>query len=1798
MHTFQEIVPNLQQKRIELETAAKELYQQKQSFQLQQIKIKGRLNSEGILHLLADDEDQQLLFNIQSSIQEKNIKLETVRADVQQLEKDFDELGNPQQIVRNLNDGIPVLLMPLRIQTRFVTVKHIARGISKDYLIDCSKVDSDYTEGLSAEIGDWSGKELKLISTVGSLGEKSNPSAKALGKKLFNLISAKKLRPVADKWMKQTPDQLELWVRIYPDDIFLHAHESHLTPQEKEAGELFWRRWWDVHRSNPNALAEEHADTSNNTEKPLTAAWKELQNAFGPARAAWIFRQTQPSNYTGVDTNYEVAPQPQTDEIPLKSDVWTEPLLSFVMPDRFVVRLQQGELIKEVTGNRIPHPFKLTPAPEEGANIKEGHWMHDFDEAEKIGLAIRINLSEIDYKSAKKIDKIIVLGVKSSVGENDGQGYLEDLFENHHYKHGGMAILPQGTPTNNFEKTRSGYSPMGLPAEAVFKAEAGNPLFEITTDWRDKKDGQYLTEALGINPAVFQHIHCSSGQDISNAIAMNHLLWPATLGYYLEQFLQPTLKPEDIENTRNFLLQFVNGRGFVPAFRVGKQPYSILPTTAFSLFEEQENSFISNLYNKALNPLDRHWQQLASRVKQITDPDFDLQKFSNDFIRILSLSANSEEVYLRPQIGKYFMTNAVLAGLAYEPRISGANGIPDYIKNMVNGPLKNYYRKGLLEDFAKMNLFFEPKSRLFEQHFSNLFRTLKNPLIDSLPVSEERNLLVMEGLESAWNYLEWLEKTPIKDFQATHFQREPGAPALLKPTSLLYLMARQALSRAYIQTAVTLLPKVDKKNNTNINAIDLELEHLNDANGYEQPLNFLSETLGLKMRQDFIIKSKYSQNKWSYQDLKIGKPGDEKFIWQYMEEEIPKGTTNETFLPIFQMKSALSMLKDQSTASLQRLFTEHLDLCHYRLDSWMCGLANHRLHSQRAINPQGLYLGAYGYIENLNKENTPTGLTFRLVSEPRTEKFSLGRYFLTTSVAPVLDFKSFAKAGLDLDNVLSNMVLYLGEDFEFQIERSKETPEKVVSVPTMNPNNQGFMHTPSLSHATTAAILRSGFMANNPVKTSDEFAINLSSERVRKALYYMEGLRHGQELPALLGYQFERELHDNPMEGLDQYLLEFRRAYPMKANKLPESESGESTETKEAFNVVDGLKLVETYRNNDENIEVVLKGIHIDTPAAKTQIKRVIEHLDQSLDAISDLLVSESIFQIAKGNLGKSAGVLKMLDNDKEIEIPEIISSPRWSKFLSHVVGIQFDLSKSNVAWPGRWSPRSIINPYLNNWLGEQLPYPYNICVNVNINGNLKILSFASLAKQPLDFISFFQGKNALSETSELTYFFIDAARSKFKAQAEDAIKIEYNNRAGFTKDQKSIYELKPLIGILLKLVANSRPMLPTDLELSSRTNPVEKESYSTLETELLISRFDDVINGTNYFSIRNQINNNNIFLEKARQADLPPTELQSNYELLQKSLIETTFFIQTKERYNTGWEVSPDRLELLIKKGETSLDYFQSLLAKSNTLLSHIRSLSEERDKWEGIQSLSDLIFGHTLKVFPEFKLINTPNFKSAFNFPDILADADEFAVEEWLQGISLVRDGMSTYHKLELFREIFALSSEEHKIKVLQLPFSPNTEKYRWLGASFPPETEVPGEALSLAIEFPKDFEPENVQSGMIIDFWTESIPEKKVDTGIALHYDQANSEPPQTILLCVTPKVTGHWNWESLMTTITDTIEMAKKRAVEPDLIAEETGTVQTGSNTLGGRPLAFILPALSFPVSTTENTPCFQPGSDLE
>jgi uncharacterized coiled-coil protein SlyX len=164
------------------------------------------------------------------------------------------------------------------------------------------------------------------------------------------------------------------------------------------------------------------------------------------------------------------------------------------------------------------------------------------------------------------------------------------------------------------------------------------------------------------------------------------------------------------------------------------------------------------------------------------------------------------------------------------------------------------------------------------------------------------------------------------------------------------------------------------------------------------------------------------------------------------------------------------------------LVAETLDLATHRFDAWATSLASRRLAELRQAEAAGIRLGGFGWAENLRPAPLP-----QPVSNP---------------------------------------------------------PAGVEGPLYQSPANRGHVQAPSLAQAATAAVLRSGYLAQRKELGADgPFAVNLSSDRVHRARWLLEGIRQGQPLAALLGYRFERQLHE---QGLDRYIHRFRSLAALK----------------------------------------------------------------------------------------------------------------------------------------------------------------------------------------------------------------------------------------------------------------------------------------------------------------------------------------------------------------------------------------------------------------------------------------------------------------------------------------------------------------------------------------------------------------------------------------------------------------------------------------------------------------------------
>jgi len=99
------------------------------------------------------------------------------------------------------------------------------------------------------------------------------------------------------------------------------------------------------------------------------------------------------------------------------------------------------------------------------------------------------------------------------------------------------------------------------------------------------------------------------------------------------------------------------------------------------------------------------------------------------------------------------------------------------------------------------------------------------------------------------------------------------------------------------------------------------------------------------------------------------------------------------------------------------------------------------------------------------------------------------------------------------------------------------------------------------------------------------------------------------------------------------------------------------------------------------------------------------------------------------------------------------------------------------------------------------------------------------------------------------------------------------------------------------------------------------------------------------------------------------------------------------------------------------------------------------------------------------------------------------------------------------------------------------------------FPKEDAPDGERLAYVAFVRAGYDPSAARCGLLLDEWPELVPGTDVISGVTFNFDRPSSQPPQAMLLAVPPVMTGSWRWDDLVATLTETLDAAKSRAVEP-------------------------------------------------
>lgn len=1465
------------------------------------------------------------------------------------------------------------------------------------------------------------------------------------------------------------PDQSEyfgeLLVRIYPDGVLYDTHEPLLDDLEVDAGKWYWQEAW------------------KNTGQEQQDAWAALTMKFGATRTAWIVQQTEPAK------EYHNGEKPEFHELDIRSANWQSAPEVQLLPDRWVIigyrREEEAGTHKEVLQEKIrkqsrpvqdsftlfsssdvdmedkvgPDSADRQPGDQQPVDLflkkdSETAWAYDFNIAEDVGMAVRIGLSEENFQNG--FDLILVFGVKSTLKPDQTQQQLEALFDHHRFTRG-FSFVPQGTPTNNTESVSSGYPPPDEHGRQSFKIE------RATIPQDKNSDGRRFVTALGLHPQLSDHVGGADRNEYQHAKAMARVLWPTTIGFFMHNLMLPTssgpsttpvFQPEEIRVIRDFFVDYVRGRGPYPAFRIGSVPYGLLPVTDLESWPKSEHgdeiivkpgvwspviTDIIRLKDNLLNPDVTSWTPRIGRATYVKPEPWlrvPMPEVNDDLLDTLSINANATTFFVR-SLGQVNNLNEALSKITQDTSLTARVRQPPEV------PLTEPTEVPLTEPIEI------PLTRYPERSSRASAEGTHRGVLLSARLGDD---LIRIGSYFFFQGADLFTCALIPDNPASKMEETDSLVSwLLQSATVAEREQNNGEITSEFNNSWTLLEQIPY-----LFSIQQEFVSELDQGRVSTRLREQFEIHGIVLTSQARVVVQQTRSAWVIVDA------------------------SQNYL-VRSENQALHVY-NLSKSELELLLTETLGVCSHRIDAWITGLATMRLDEIRDTNPEGSYMGAYGWVMDLRP-----------------------------------DAYHFASTGTPTENTQAKSLSESG----------------------------GYIYAPSITHANAAAVLRSAYLARRN-ESHDPYAINLSSARVRMALWLLDTVGEGQPLGAALGYLFERGLHEGHQGvELDQFIDDFRELHPIVTNGT--NESNVPHESIAARNVVDGYALLEKKNKKQKWLPESISSLP-EHDKKKKAIMKEVENLEEALDALADLMVAESVYQFVGGSTeGTSASLDTMAKGIRPPE-PQIAHIPRGGTSLYHRVFLL--LSEDPMSLPENWSriestPRAECEPYLNAWAGRLLGDPKK--VKCHVNG--KEISLADLELQPLDILALAKFHNEADLTtstghkasdSELDRRVLGAARplmQPHEVSKDTTIKIDYN--INVDASEYTFLQILEVAHAINAVLGRSRPLQPLDLAPPEEAEEIKKDS------QLLVAEYKQRAD-TAVEKLTAAIQELDQELETARQVASVATGRVEPGPSLTVALRNASLF-----GVSAAFPAANQTLEQIIQQGNSILEELKrrQTLEQEATSQPTVSDISDTTEIAQ-IKSRIEAIFGSDYYTVSKFEPANLLELRRALGVGLDLGDRPNDTVSTWLAQSARVRTALNSWRRLSLYAGSLDRPLEPPRIELPRILQVPHEDGARWVGLDFQGSPPSAGR-VSLAIF--ADHNPINQEAwcGILLDEWPELIPNATEGAGVVFHYDTPGAEAPHAVLLAVPPKPIEqfkHWDFGTLTQILQQTLMLAEIRAID--------------------------------------------------
>lgn len=629
--------------------------------------------------------------------------------------------------------------------------------------------------------------------------------------------------------------------------------------------------------------------------------------------------------------------------------------------------------------------------------------------------------------------------------------------------------------------------------------------------------------------------------------------------------------------------------------------------------------------------------------------------------------------------------------------------------------------------------------------------------------------------------------------------------------------------------------------------------------------------------------------------------------------------------------------------------------------------------------------------------------------------------------------------------------------------------------------------------------------------------------------------QHGQQLQAA------EALLQQAQTAYDQALAAYRDKY-----LYPPTAEIKAIESLEVQHGVDGWVLMTLWQAG--KIPFGQRGLPDENSPHGSALKAQLNQLVTVVDAVSDLVTAESVYQLAQGNELRAGATLDAIATaDTPPPEPDIIRTPRSGIAHTHRLAV---VLPATATPPNQWKvdsfqQRAPADPALNAWVATMLVDPVRVRIEVTYldpateaplaSGSARLAHFLL---SPLDILYLVTPNDAGTGSALEAQIAYRLLRSRPHQVPRDAL-VRFSDQPApdWAETDISLNTFLETARAVKDLVTAARPLDARDL-----TQPETEAQSGRIDLEDLQQRADTAV-----AHLSNAHRHLQLEIANARGAAPDLDRLRTAFSRL--------YYLGFPEAVPGSAQGDDDQARaVLLEQAVPLLKSVQQRLARLEQLASN-RAVTSQPDRLvEYYVQRLQTVFGPEFRVLPQFQPIQLQPLQQAWSQSLALQGDNPLAAMAWLDQMAPVRPGCQRLQTSLTYAAALD-ATVEPPLTVGQLPYAPGD---RWVALP-QPDGAIASPRTALVALMPHSLPAKGPLVGLMIDEWVDTIPNPQETAGVAFHFNAPQAQAPQAILLAVPPPGQTQWRLDTLEAILQETLDLAQLRTVDNAALFAESDSL---------------------------------------